>query len=469
MKSAAWAGPASLLAAAVLLQWGALDRQEEVIEEARTARLNELPATSMLPAYIASLFLGSFRAIAIDAAWIELERVEREQRIYRKKEILEFIKFLQPRNEEVHVLLAWNTLFNLAATVHPKDRWQWEKLGLKFHVDAVRTIPGSPYLFDELGLQLWKKAQPTSGTLDERFIEAFRSDEEIQSLYRGISGASGRALTPMEFGILFEARAKILLQQYPRYTYRSPMGRLLSPDFNDSMARDMHFIQAMYMLRRRDLEGARRWLEKAEMFCVDVMRQYGFDREPGSIYHKYLKFYPAVRQAIGIEFTGTPRQILDSYMRLLREFGTLDERFLFNTARRHKIDLGGDGFELNDREVDCFPIALGRGVEANLWPADDVDWYILSDPMSEEGRFLPHSKLLQAENAGSLPLRLRVEFDTAEGRSSSPPVEIPPHDKIQVALPYPRAALTRIVVESADPSRPDTLDSKYRLAVTVRP
>ena len=64
-----------VLLLAAVQHWG-LERQPETVVEAPMKNLRNIPASQALPTYIASLFFGAFRAVAVDILWIQLRKVE---------------------------------------------------------------------------------------------------------------------------------------------------------------------------------------------------------------------------------------------------------------------------------------------------------------------------------------------------------------------------------------------------------
>lgn len=471
----------------VALQAFFLDKTPERIEEARVTRMEELKASTMLPAYIASLFLGSFRAIAVDAAWLELERAEKEKRFYRKKEILQFIKFLQPRNEEVHMLLAWNMLFNMPAVVSVRDRWRWEKEGLDIYREAMETLPGSPFVHYQAGLDFWKKATPTVGGFEPRFIRMFMEDSDVQAWF---SRDRRARRTPFECSIDVLHRAKTLLQDFPDRAYRSQGGLMCTDYFSDNIARNNFLYQAFYFrdrgvekrraaeketdaLRAQELrhqasqlfDQADAWLARGEEFCGAMIREYRFTNQPKNIVSMFRALLADLRRAIRVELTGSPRDILDTYMPILRKHGTLDERYIYSAALQAKVALSGDVHELNDSEVDSEPIPKGEWMASNLWPSDDVDYFRYwivekSDP------FVPHEAYLIIRNPGALPLSLDIQWDY-KGIRRTLSTGLAVREKMaddetvtyKIPLHHPGAYI--FIFRSALPDAPETLDSSY--------
>src|SRR5262245_59322208 len=91
----------ALLGAMFALQALVLERTQVQRLERASMNLGELRASTLLPTYIGSLFLGSFRAVAIDILWIQMHRMgEEEHRYFERVEIMDLITKLQPRNPE---------------------------------------------------------------------------------------------------------------------------------------------------------------------------------------------------------------------------------------------------------------------------------------------------------------------------------------------------------------------------------
>jgi hypothetical protein len=93
-------------------------------------RVSNLPASTVLPTYVATLFFGAFRAVAVDILWIQLRKVKEEKRWYEMKEVTEFISYVQPRNPEVWSHLGWDAAYNVANGFTDKEEgWKWVKYG----------------------------------------------------------------------------------------------------------------------------------------------------------------------------------------------------------------------------------------------------------------------------------------------------------------------------------------------------
>ncbi|HLF93733.1 MAG TPA: hypothetical protein VJB14_09725, partial [Planctomycetota bacterium] len=150
-----WAVLALLSTALVFLQLG-LDRQPETREEERYRKVADMPASDMVPTYIASLFFGAFRAVVVDALWIQLKKLEEEKRWYERRNVLTLISYFQPRNPEVWSHLGWHSAYNVANGFTDPDRsWEWVQFGLQWLRKGNTMLPDSPYLKYELARTLF--------------------------------------------------------------------------------------------------------------------------------------------------------------------------------------------------------------------------------------------------------------------------------------------------------------------------
>jgi hypothetical protein len=205
---------AVLLAALFALQEGVLEKSEVQRLERASQNLGELRTSALLPTYIGSLFLGSFRAVAIDILWIQMHRMgEEEHRYFERVEIMDLITKLQPRNPEAWAYQGWDAAYNIAnqfrtgedeelarqlkrktdpasaarlaklrETIKEKDAQfrTWVRLGLLKLAEGSRHLPDDAYLKYEIGKALWTKASWSSGIMEEQFLKAIEEDDELQ-------------------------------------------------------------------------------------------------------------------------------------------------------------------------------------------------------------------------------------------------------------------------------------------------
>lgn len=239
---------AALLAASFLLQSRVLEKTEVQRLERASQNLGELRASALLPTYIGSLFLGSFRAVAIDILWIQMNRMgEQEHRYFERVEIMDLITKLQPRNPEAWAYMGWDSAYNIAnqfrteedeaefrrllASGGPKaddrarleklrDRIRekdgqyrkWVSLGLLKLAEGTRHLPDDPYLKSEVGQALWTKAAWSRGILEEQFLRAVEADGELQEILGG-GRPEGRPRTAFELAELWFAKGLSTLEK----------------------------------------------------------------------------------------------------------------------------------------------------------------------------------------------------------------------------------------------------------------
>ena len=215
------AGVALLLVALAFVQSG-LERTKVQKLERESQNLSDLKASSLLPTYIGSLFLGSFRAVAIDILWIQMQRMrEQEHRYFETVEYMELITKLQPRNPEAWAFMGWDASGNIANQFRTEEEEQlarglqeriaaggpdadkararleklrtiivekdkkyraWVKRGFLTLAEGSRHLPDDPYLQCDIGQTLWTKSAWAPGVLDRQFLLAIEQDDDLQKV-----------------------------------------------------------------------------------------------------------------------------------------------------------------------------------------------------------------------------------------------------------------------------------------------
>ncbi|HKS16687.1 MAG TPA: hypothetical protein VJU16_05195, partial [Planctomycetota bacterium] len=206
---------APLLGALFFLQ-SRLEASKEQHLERASQNLSDLKASSLLPTYIGSLFLGSFRAVAIDILWIQMQRMrEQEHRYFETVEYMELITKLQPRNPEAWAFMGWDASGNIANQFRTEDDEEelrirratepkseqvknrilrleknilekdqkyraWVKRGFLTLAEGSRHMPEDPYLQCDIGQTLWTKSAWGPGVLDRQFLQAVEDDDDLQ-------------------------------------------------------------------------------------------------------------------------------------------------------------------------------------------------------------------------------------------------------------------------------------------------
>jgi hypothetical protein len=468
-----WRSVAALVAALVLLQALVLDRTEEKREEDAASRIDALPPGDLLATYISSLFLGSFRAIVVDMIWIELRQADAEKRVYRQKELLEWLAILQPRNEEVRQLLSWDIAFNIAETVNPRDRWQWEKTGILSILKGCSDLPHSIYLKWEVAqTHLYKKSFPIDGEFNHRFIEHLTNDRELQDLLQEKPGQP--AQSPFELAIRWMTLARDQLRREHGSRTRTQVGRILDVYWADGLIRDFTYLEAMLRRGRGDYDGARMWLRKAEGLTLAMIR----DHFPDSLHRvTAAKSARRLRRLTPILPEATLRRALESRLRRL-EWVELepwvrwlhvrgDQRVLYVKASEIKRELSGDPFEINDREFDVTHLAIDPNapVTANIFPPGDRDLYRITLDLS---RGHPSAILVVAiePNRPGFPLRVRATAHLSNG-STRDLGEAQAPILIEHPIVVSQAVDLQVTAPGASPVDPE--ESTYRIRVGLRP
>jgi hypothetical protein len=110
------------------------------------AGLRDSPALAPVPVgeFLGTAFIGGFRAVAVDIAWVRAMRLQQEQKWYELLALYDLIANLQPRLEPVWAFNAWNMAFNISNAVDDEESaWQWVKRGLEFAAKGCERNPGS--------------------------------------------------------------------------------------------------------------------------------------------------------------------------------------------------------------------------------------------------------------------------------------------------------------------------------------
>lgn len=143
----------------------------------------------------ATVALGAFRGLIVDALWIRADTLKQKGQFFDARQLAEWIVTLQPRFSKVWEFHSWNMAYNISVAIpasQPEQRWQWVKNGYELLRD--RGIPLNPTdiaLYRQLAwifqhkiggitddaheyykLQLAEAMQPLLGEADENFFRA---------------------------------------------------------------------------------------------------------------------------------------------------------------------------------------------------------------------------------------------------------------------------------------------------------
>lgn len=435
---------AATLAALVLVQVYGLDRQPETREEEKYRNIADIPASDMVPVYIASLFFGAFRAVVVDALWIQLKKVEDERRWYEAKEVLKLISYFQPRNSEVWAHLGWQCAFNVAnGFTHPDRSWEWVKFGLEWLREGNRRLPDSSYLKFELGRTLYYKPSWRDGALDRDLLARIEADQDLQKSLRLEPGPT-HPMTAFELAIPWLEAGRDELFRLPNKYVVSQAGLYIRPLSMDGMVRESLFFQGVYLWHQRRWEEAQETFRRlAEHTQKMVKTDYGEFKS--SLFEDMAKFYARLPEIVELDrraAAGGPaeeRMLLEKAQAATLEFGPLDHEFLVgHRSKTGRLDLlkqkaagGRDRNEFNDSFESATPgLEPGALLLANLDPQGlDVDYYRIellnpvreAPPDAKAPRPIPLSIRLRWLEGASLPLKATLydpahrALKTAEG------------------------------------------------------
>ena len=102
---------------------------------------------------------GTFRGLAIDMAFIRLEKLKEENRFYELMQLSDWLCKLAPRYPAVWSYSAWNMAYNISvAQFTPEARWMWVSNGIdNLRLYGLKYNPRSIRLYKELAYIFWHK------------------------------------------------------------------------------------------------------------------------------------------------------------------------------------------------------------------------------------------------------------------------------------------------------------------------
>lgn len=443
-----WVVLGILVCGLVLLQHFGLERTEEKRQEAVYTNIKDLPPGDMVPMYVGSLFLGSFRAVAIDILWIQLDEAREEGRWYLAREISEMISRLQPHNEEVWAMLSHDAAYNVAEGERERGEeraWPWIRYGLLRLREGVRFNPKTVYLRNQLGFFLWHKPSWRTGQLDLDLLDRIEKDDELQLALQNVhdrepTEAEKREIlknrkSSFELAILwFRESIAALGHRDPNDPLFTQMGLALREDTMEGYIRVCMYLQGVYVWKRAERsadsaewEAARLWFARAKEQAETMYRNYGW-----GILEEHARFYARLPEVLDASRAlvaapageawktarGTYVQVLDS---IARECGYIDDGHLRRPLSDHRIDLSQevlrgilwkDEDEFNDLDAYASGLVAGQGKVATLTPRGDVDVhaFLVRGGDQPGNGFKPVTVTLHVLRVGQLPLRVTVRF-----------------------------------------------------------
>ena len=491
-----------VVAMLVGIQHFGLERTTETLTEAPLKRVAGLPASTVLPTYVATLFFGAFRAVAVDILWIQLRKVKEEKRWYEMKEVTQFISYVQPRNPEVWSHLAWDSAYNIANGFTDKEEsWKWVKFGLLWLRKGITTLPNEPYLKHQLAYTLFHKVSWRDGELDLDLLRRIEGDAELQAAIPPDGMKSARPLTAFELALpwLEWAREDLMDKEYQI----TQMGLVLYPETMDGFARYCMVLQGFYDWQSNRHEKAKEWFVRARKQVADmVARTPEAPKTPGfekryrnslsSIFKDWVLFYEKYPELVDLELKARSRKpederkLLEVMQGLLVKYGPIDEQWLWTRYNPHamlnalkmRMAKGEDTLECNDSIEMASDFPEGNLAAANLAPEGlDVDVYalLLMPPAGAQAQRAPPPRpmtvTLNFKRPPTAKLDLKVTvFDPVRRvmlQQVLNPAAMTTPKGLDLKVQAPEYGRYFLQIEAADPALPWPADTRYRFQYSV--
>ena len=476
---------AALLAALMAVQHFGLERQPETRLENQLKNLPEVSAGDMLPTYVASLFFGAFRAVAIDVLWIQLKKAEDERRWYERRELLKMISYVQPRNPEVWSHLGWHSAYNVAnGFTDGKKHWEWVRFGLTWLRQGIRMIPANAHLKYELAYTLLHKPSWREVDLDLPLLRKIEEDLDLQKdLLPDDVPSDGRVRSAFELGRLWLERARGDIERLGERAHKTQMGLLIYQSSVDGFIRRAIYLEAIRAWQEGDHAKAVERVRAAAAH-VDYMLDRKYPEHLSEIFKDWAAFYKKLPAAVELHGRAQRSGAKEDELAAMKALQTLlveadmllDEGFIWSRGRpeallnalKRRLTGGLDGAECNDSVRMAAELPEGALAAANIAPEGlDLDWYILSaDAPKGEKDPAPPSLRLEIRFArppgASMDLRATV-LDYLRRPLASKEIR----GRADLTLPLPDYGTYFLKVEPLDPQAPAPADTRYSLQYTV--
>jgi hypothetical protein len=481
-----WAVLGALVAALVATQV-ALDREPEKKEEDRYTRLENVSASDMLPTYIASLFFGAFRAVAVDVLWIQLKRVEDEKRWYEARNILTLIAYFQPRNPEVWSHLGWHAAYNVANGFTDKEEsWKWVRFGLEWLKRGNDMLPDSPQLKFELGYTLLHKPSWETGKLDMALLERVEKDLGLQQALQGKT-VIARPLSAFELAIPWFERSRDEIFARPGGNVLTHVGLYLYASTMDGYIRRCLYLEGMYEWQQHRWDPAKEWFARAQGHVTEMSHKKYVEAISG-ITELQEKFYARLPEIVDLDRAAQSGKredemaLLAKLQPLTLEYWTIDEGFFWHPRNpnvllnrlKQKLARGKDLQECNDSFQTAWHLVPGELILANIEPEGlDVDYYELdlpnpakdAPPGSKPPRPITVNLLLSRPAGATLDLKASI-YDSPAGK----PLQVAEvRGRTSVKFMATSYGTYFIKVEALGPVSPWPENTSYHLLCNVEP
>ncbi len=385
-----------LLLVIIGIQHFLLEVSPEKKKEEMHTRISRVPASSLLPMYLSSLFMGPLRSIVINGLWISVDKAKDERRFFLAKEMIDFITILQPRNEAVWSSLAQSIFFDVAPDERdPQKRYEtWERSAILKLLEGLAINPHSPVLAHDIGFMLWFKAVPQGGTINRSFVEHFVKDTELQ---KKLQRDYKENKSVFEVGAEFFERSNEELNRLPDKQAVSQFHLYVTQSANDQSIRQQYYRYGVYLWFTGKNADAKYWLKLAAQKSLYIAKQHDLVH-----LNQYAELYEELSKIIDL-----PKdQFIREGGRLLKKTPHYDEQFLLGKVSEFKIEASKDLNEFNDHPEYSINISDKKEIEANIGPeADDVDYFYLGSSVEDKKLY---DILVNVENLDSPVLKIAL-------------------------------------------------------------
>lgn len=467
--------PVVLLLLLVGVQRELIDPTPEKTEEDRFSDFSNLPVSSALPAYIGSLFLGAFRAIAVDILWMEYSEANSKQLYHEQKQLVELLTHLQPRNEETWCYLGWDLAYNLAGMAPtPEEKWRYIREGLDRLMEGARINTNSVKILFDIASTLSFKATWQEGVFQHGYLESYAGDREFQ---RRLLGRDPDSTLPFEASRHWFLKAREKIRELSRkkgiegarlsHTV-SASGLALTDSTMDISIIETEYYEAMFHWHRGEYDKAAAPLERAIRGIDDLLRTYGDDAISSLLFRKKKALFTAILDAIPLVRenmrTPSPRALIEILGILEPAYlanAKTDGGYVYGWLSTVKQRAGGDVHEINDDLFSCRVLEPRRPIgRCTIAPTPgDVDVFAvrIDDGLEETEQYRPVAVRVAISGVKDLPIRIAVLPIGDAFRRNVPPVHemTTAGDRETETVVFTAAKETHylITITSADPNR----------------
>lgn len=155
-----WVRAVSLLGAAILIvAAGLVLKPINAVRKEAQLTLDPETLSNMPPDIALMTKTGTFRGLAINMAFIRLEKLKEANRFHELMQLSDWLCKLAPQYPSVWSYSAWNMAYNISVTQYtPESRWLWVSNGIdNLRLRGLKYNPRSITLYKELAYIFWHK------------------------------------------------------------------------------------------------------------------------------------------------------------------------------------------------------------------------------------------------------------------------------------------------------------------------